>query len=94
MATHRFLSSFFEYILLPKSYDHRALEQKLPDLIARYMGDEVRQTTRYILQPLTRVHLYSHRDMGRQFAEYGDIKQVYAFGLVASFILVLACVIL
>ena len=83
---------FLMYVLLPQSYDHRALEQKLPDLIARYMGDEVRQTTRYILQPLTRMHLYSHRDMGRQFAEYGDIKQVYAFGLVASFILVLACV--
>ena len=83
---------FLTYLLLPEGYDHRALEQKLPDLIARYMGDEVRQTTRYILQPLTRVHLYSHRDMGRQFAEYGDIKQVYAFGLVASFILVLACV--
>ena len=68
------------------------LEQKLPDLITRYMGDEVRQTTRYILQPLTRVHLYGHRDLGRQFVGSGDIKQVYAFGLVAGFILVLACV--
>ena len=83
---------FFTYLLLSEGYDHRALEQKLPDLIARYMGDEVRQTTRYILQPLTRVHLYSHPDLGLQSAEYGDIKQVYAFGLVAGFILVLACV--
>lgn len=83
---------FFTYILLPEGYDHRALQQKLPDLIARYMGDEVRQTTRYIVQPLTRVHLYSHWDLGRQFTGYGDIKQVYAFGLVAGFILVLACV--
>ena len=83
---------FFTYLLLPEGYDHRALEQKLPDLIARYMGDEVRQTTRYIVQPLTRVHLYGHRDLGRQFAGSGDITQVYAFGLVASFILVLACV--
>ena len=48
---------FFTYILLSEGYDHRALEQKLPDFIAQYMGDEVRQTTRYILQPLTRVHL-------------------------------------
>ena len=83
---------FFTYILLPEGYDHRALEQKLPDFIARYIGDEVRQTTRYILQPLTRVHLYTHPDLGSQFTEYGDIKQVYAFGLVAGFILVLACV--
>ncbi len=83
---------FFTYLLLPEGYDHRALEQKLPDLIARYMGDEVRQTTRYILQPLTRVHLYGHRDLGRQFVGSGDIKQVYAFGLVAGFILMLACV--
>ena len=83
---------FLTYILLPEGYDHRALEQKLPDLIARYMGNEVRQTTRYIVQPLTRVHLYSHWDLGRQFTDYGDIKQVYAFGLVAGFILVLACV--
>ena len=83
---------FFTYILLLEGYDHRALEQKLPDFMAQYMGDEVRQTTRYILQPLTRVHLYSHRDLGRQFVGSGDIKQVYAFGLVAGFILVLACV--
>ena len=83
---------FLTYILLPEGYDHRALQQKLPDLITRYMGDKVRRTTRYILQPLTCVHLYGHRDLGRQFAGYGDIKQVYAFGLVAGFILMLACV--
>ena len=83
---------FFTYILLPEGYDHRALQQKLPDLITRYMGDEVRQTTRYILQPLTRRHLYSTADLGLTTAEYGDIKQVYAFGLVAGFILLLACV--
>ena len=83
---------FFTYLLLSEGYDHRALEHKLPDLIARHMGDEVRQTTRYIVQSLTRVHLYTHPDLGLQFREYGDIKQVYAFGLVASFILVLACV--
>ena len=83
---------FFTYLLLPEGYDHRALEQKLPDLITRYMGDEVRQTTRYIVQPLTRVYLYTHPDLGLQFRDYGNIKQVYAFGLVAGFILVLACV--
>lgn len=83
---------FFTYLLLPEGYNHRALEQKLPDLIAQYMGDEVRQTTRYILQPLTRVHLYTHPDLELQFRDHGDIKQVYAFGLVAGFILVLACV--
>lgn len=83
---------FFTYILLSEGHDHRALQQKLPDLIARYMGDEVRQTTRYIVQPLTRVHLYTHPDLGLQFRDHGDITQVYAFGLVAGFILVLACV--
>ena len=83
---------FFTYLLLPEGYDHRALQQKLPDLITRYMGDEVRQTTRYIVQPLTRVHLYTHPDLGLQFRDHGDITQVYAFGLVAGFILVLACV--
>ena len=83
---------FLTYLLLPEGYDHRALEQKLPDLITRYMGDEVRRTTRYIVQPLTRVHLYTHPDLGLQFKDYGDITQVYAFGLVAGFILVLACV--
>ena len=83
---------FFTYLLLPEGYDHRTLQQKLPDLIARYMGDEVRQTTRYIMQPLTRVHLYTHPDLGLQFRDHGDITQVYAFGLVAGFILILACV--
>lgn len=76
-------------MLLKDGTNVRALEAKLQDVIKKYMGDEIAKTTTYHLQPLTRVYLYSKVDYGVNW--YSDIKQIYLLGVVACFILAIAC---
>ncbi len=46
--------------------------------------------TRYFIQPLSAVHLYSHANF--EIGYNGDIKFVYIFSAIALFILLIACV--
>ena len=52
------------FVLLAEDANVANLEQKLQDLMERYMGKEVRDTNTYFLQPLKRIHLYSTTDYG------------------------------
>jgi putative ABC transport system permease protein len=45
----------------------------------------------FFLQPLTRVHLYS-AGIGTSYTNLGDITYIWIFAIVATFILLLACV--
>jgi len=78
------------YVMLPKGYSPAALERKLPDFMARYMGAEVRERNTYRLQPLTRIHLYTNVDYGRP--GMGGITFVYLLGTIAFFILLIASI--
>jgi putative ABC transport system permease protein len=82
--------SVHTYVLLSKGSDFRAIEQKLPDFIARYMGVQAQAKNMYHLQPLHRVYLYSRADYGLN--GFGDAGQLYVLCVVAAFILVIACV--
>jgi predicted permease len=59
--------------------------------IARYLDDKptIEKDAALNLQPLTRIHLYSHYDF--DFAS-GDVTYVTIFSLVAFFILLIACI--
>jgi len=80
-------STFTTYVQLAKGTPAASAIQK----IARYLDDKptVEKGTRLTLQPLTRVHLYSHYDFD---APHGDIRTVRLFSLVAFFILLIACI--
>jgi putative ABC transport system permease protein len=78
------------YVVLPKGYSPEVLEHKLPNLIARYMGEEVRKYNSYHLQPLSRIHLYSDVDFG--LPGEGDIVYIYIFSAITFFILIIACI--
>jgi putative ABC transport system permease protein len=78
------------YVLLKPNSSVAKLEQKLQELMAQYMGEEIRAYNTYYLQPLTRIHLYSEADYG--FHGGGDITQVYIFSSIAFFILLIACI--
>lgn len=94
----------YTYIVLNEHADAKTLEAKLPDLVAKYVVPEVQNdmgvslaeaqkavgTFIFSLQPLTRIHLYSHTSA--ELGANGDIKYVYIFGALAVFILLLACV--
>lgn len=98
------ISEFFTYLVLPKGYDYKKLEAKLPQTVEKYMApqlkvamgvtmDEFRKSGNNLglyLQPLTDIHL--HSDFGYDLGNNGDIKYVYIFGAVAIIMLVIACI--
>ncbi len=95
---------WFTYLLLNKNTDVAKLESKLPQLVAEHVVPEVQRdmgisldqaqksvnTFVFKLQPLSRIHLYSHTKY--ELEPGGDIQYVYIFGALAFFILLLACV--
>jgi putative ABC transport system permease protein len=97
-------SEFFTYLVLPKGYDYKKLEAKLPSTVQKYMGpqipnafgmsfEEFRKKGNLIglyLQPLTDIHL--HSDFQYDLGDKGDIRYVYIFGAVATIMLVIACI--
>ena len=86
------------YIKLANNASADVLAQKLPDFMARQMGEKVRQQNTYYLQPFRRIYLHSHVDYGTihtlvdRDLLLGDIRRIYAFVAVAGFILLLACI--
>jgi len=78
------------YIMLQKGVAPKTLEQKLPEFMKRYMGEEIQKNNTYHLQPLHRVYLHSRADYG--IRSFGDIDQLYIMCVVAVFILLIACI--
>ncbi|MGA0559512.1 ABC transporter permease [Larkinella sp. VNQ87] len=103
-STSWMTSEFFTYLVLPKGYDYRQLEAKLPQVTEKYMGPQIekafgmsyalfRQKGNNIglfLEPLTDIHLYS--DAAYQLKPSGNSQYVYLFGAVAVFVLLIASI--
>ena len=89
-----FSNNYYTYLLLREGTDVAALEAKTPDFIERRIGDYQREIgsgyTLLPLIPLTDIHLSDHRARG--FGTNGQKMNLYILGLVALFILVLACI--
>lgn len=97
-------NGFFTYLLLRPDADPQKLQAKLPMLMEKHVLPEVqrdmgigvaeaRKTLRdwqFVLLPLKKIHLYSNSRF--ELEANGDIRYVYIFGALASFILVLACI--
>lgn len=97
-------SGFFTYLVLKKDYDYKKLEAKLPGMVQKYMGPQIQQAMGlslaqfrtkgnqlgFELQPLTEIHLRSHSNF--EFEPGGDIRYIYIFGVVAIFMLLIACI--
>ena len=97
-------SEFYTYLVLPEGYDYQKLQAKLPRVVEKYMGPEVKQAfgMNYAefrqkgnelglqLQPLTDIHL--HSDFDYDLGPSGDVRYVYIFGAIALFMLLIACI--
>jgi len=91
--------SYYTYILLPEGYSPKGLEKKFPAFVEKYMGerlrrmrqqDPTRQTSRFFLQPLKHIHLYSHINF--EISPNSDIKQIYLLSALALVLLLIACI--
>ncbi|MDD5764890.1 MAG: ABC transporter permease [Candidatus Marinimicrobia bacterium] len=97
-------NNYFTYILLKENASAKALEEKLPSLIPKYIGPQILQTVGrpleqvmingnfwgYYLTPLTDIHL--HANSQYELEPGGNASYVAIFVLIAIFILVIACI--
>ena len=89
-------NSYYTYILLGKGVDHKAFEAKLPQFYDRHVLPISRRygvnkrTAEYRLMPLTDIHLQS--DVRYEISPTGSLTNLYIFGTVGLFILLLAAI--
>jgi putative ABC transport system permease protein len=84
-------SAYYTCVLLKDGAEARALERKLPAFFNKHKGNRVQgQIPRFILQPLTQIHLHSRANF--EISPNGDASFVLLFGSIAVLVLVIACV--
>ena len=93
-------NSNYTYFLLSKNQSVRALTQKFPALIEKYMGKDIRQYLgsdvdinrlfQFVLRPVSEIHLYSNIEF--EFEPNGSITTVYIFSAIAFLVLLIACI--
>ena len=97
-------SEYYTYLVLPKGYDYKKLEAKLPADVEKYMGSQLQSalgmtytqflqkgnTLGLFLQPVKDIHL--HSDLNLELESGSDIRYVYIFSAVALFMLLIACI--
>ena len=79
----------FTYIQLPEKYNYKALEEKFPLFIKKYVPVNVASRVEFFIQPLTDIHLYS--DFNWVLSKNGEIRYIYFYGSIALLILLIAC---
>jgi putative ABC transport system permease protein len=96
--------STYTYLLLNPHADPAVLESKLPSIVEKYVSGVIGRTFsmsykqfqaagngyHYYLQPLRRIHLIS--DLEAELRPNGSMRSIYIFGIVAIFILSVACI--
>ena len=90
-------NAFYTYIMLPENFPYKSVEARFPTFLDRdvhFQGAPASfkpsKGTRLYIQKLTDIHLRSHLD--DEAEANGDIKNIYVFGSVALFILLIACI--
>lgn len=81
----------FTYLLFPDNFDVKAFETKMQGMYDAYMKTifgPLNITIAYILEPITRIHLYSTN--AGEPEPTGSITYVYIFGIVALFLILIA----
>lgn len=85
------ISNYYTYVLLRNRDAVDSYHAKIASLVGKYRGKESRDVykVRYPLQPLTRIHLYSH--LRGEIEPNGSINTVILFSMITLFILLIAC---
>jgi putative ABC transport system permease protein len=81
----------YTYLLFPENFDVKSFEEKIRQMYDNYMKSRfgpLNIKIRYILEPITRIHLYSTK--AGEPEPTGSITYVYIFGIVAIFLLLIA----
>jgi len=83
----------YQYMLLQENYDYKNLEAKFPAFYEEYMKetfDNLSGSSELFLQPIKDIHLKSN--LTWEMYPNGNITNVYAFTIIAIFLLAIACI--
>ncbi|UCE20938.1 MAG: ABC transporter permease, partial [Candidatus Aminicenantes bacterium] len=80
-------ADFHSYIKLKKGTDPEVFQEKLLAFKNQYQGED--SHSRFILQPLTSIHLHSHMNM--EMEPNSDVRYLYIFSAVGFLIMLIAC---
>ena len=97
-------NNYYTYIVLKEGATLEEVEDKIPDLVRKYVGPQIQQAVGFsydqmvasggaygmFLQPLTDIHL--HSDLDYEIEPNGDASYVQIFGIIALAILGIACI--
>ncbi len=78
------------YIVLDENVQKQDFEKQFPDFVQKYFPDFIKDDIVLQLQPIEDIHLQSKLDY--EIAANSDVKNVYIFGLVAIFVLIIASI--
>jgi len=90
MSTDWSSNSFVTYFLL-KNKAATFTAEKIGALVKNNRKKDVSVSSQYELQPLRRIHFHSARIEG-EMDRSGNIMHMYVFGIVALFVLLIACI--
>jgi putative ABC transport system permease protein len=82
---------FYNYVLLSRNADPKAIEAEFPAFIEKYLGEIQKQNnfqSHFTLQPITDIHLKSHLLLEQ--SANGNERTVYFLSILAIFILLVA----
>lgn len=78
------------YIVLEENTSKEEFESQFPEFVEKYFPDFIKNDITLQLQPIEDIHLHSKLDY--EIAANSDIKNVYIFGMVAIFVLLIASI--
>jgi putative ABC transport system permease protein len=83
-------NQFYTYLLLQENVSPQTVAAKIPAVLQKGMGAETAARFSPFLQPLPRIHLYSH--LFREISPNSDVAYLYIFSSVALLILIVAAI--
>ncbi len=81
------IANYYTYVLAVPNAPTRSFERLVPALIDKYMGKGFREMYKqsYLLQPLTRIHLFSH--LRNEIEPNMPVRYLYLFAAIGGLIL-------
>lgn len=83
-------NQFYTYLFLKENVSPQTVEAKIPAVLQKGMGAETAARFSPFLQPLSKIHLYSH--LFREMSPNSDVAYIYIFSSVALLILIVAAI--
>ncbi len=80
----------YTYLLMAQPESAASIDLRVNNLVSRFIPPDTPVEVRLVAQPLTEIHLHSRFEA--ELAPNGDVRYLYVFGVIAVFILVIACV--